>query len=285
MRKIAVITGSRADESPLGNVIKLLGDNCIHIKTEGLYGHEQFIRESLQKAKPDFLVLLGDRYETLMAATVACMLNVPLVHLHGGEITEGAVDDSFRHAISKLSYYHFVCHAKYKARLERMGESPDRIFVTGAPGVDGLEELPYWRNENSTYNLCCLHSETLGSDLKNLAESLLIQKHIKKIWTTCNADKKLHDKGGNYRRPHWLNLIYHAKTLIGNSSSFIFEGMTLGKKVIMIGDRQKGRYEDAVEFFKAEKFPYGKPGTVSPKIVDLLMTLPIPKKPKKVFHE
>jgi UDP-hydrolysing UDP-N-acetyl-D-glucosamine 2-epimerase len=285
MRKIAVITGSRADESPFGNVIKLLGKHCIHIKTEGLYEHEQFIRKSLQRVKPDFLVLLGDRYETLVAATVAAMLTIPVVHLHGGEITEGAVDDSFRHAISKLSYYHFVCHAKYKARLERLGESPERIFVTGAPGVDDLQEIPFKNNTKGKYSLCCLHSETLGRDLRNLVELVLLLKDKRQVWANCNADKALHNKGKNYSRIQWLDLMYHSKELIGNSSSFIFEGMTLGKKVIMIGDRQKGRYDDAVEFFKTEKYPYGTPGYVSPRIVDLLLILPIPEKPKKVFYE
>ena len=304
MRRIAVITGSRADHSPLANVIRLLGDNCIHIQTEGLYGHEEFIRESLERVKPDFVVLLGDRYETLVTASVCALLTIPIVHLHGGEITEGAVDDGFRHAISKLAYYHFVCHAKYKGRLERLGESPERIFVTGALGVDALVDEPMTKEECEEklgmkflypFAVCCIHPETLGNgiNLSNLMDGYktfivsganidIGNEKINEFWETCS-------KGTYYSKDFpqrlWLSLMYHADVLIGNSSSFIFEGMTLGKKVIMIGDRQKGRYEDAVMFFKRDAHAFGLPGEVSPRIVELLMTLEIPQKPRKEFYD
>lgn len=285
MRRIAVITGSRADHSPLRNTIRLLGDNCIHIQTEGLYGHESFIKESLQREKPDFVLLLGDRFETLVAAGVAALLTIPIVHIHGGEITEGAVDDAFRHAISKLSYYHFVAHQKYKGRLERMGEAPERIYVTGAPGVDDIERL--YGTPNLSYVLVSLHSETLGNNKENLATVEELINGRPSIWTATNLDIGWQDlpQTASFNREAWLNAMYNADVLIGNSSGFIFEGMTMGKKVIMVGERQKGRYDDAVTFFKRDAHAFGLPGQVSPRIVELLMTLPIPNKPRKEFNE
>lgn len=301
MRRIAIITGSRADACPLRNVIRLLGDNCIHIKTQGLYGHEAFIKESLEREKPDFIVLLGDRFETLVAAGVAALLAIPIVHLHGGETTEGAVDDQFRNAISKLAYYHFVCHSNYRERLVGvLGEARERIFVTGAPAMDALLDEPLTREECEKelgrklkhFSLACYHPTTLEwenidtlnfnhvANLCSLSGNFIIAgancdirgKEINDQWQ--KIAKNSYYPTLNHRL--WLSLMHYADSLIGNSSSFIFEGMTLGKKVFMVGDRQKGRYEDAVEFFKTEKYPYGIPGEVSPKIVDLLMTLPIP---------
>ena len=293
-RKICILTGSRADYSPLANVIRLLAENpnceLQRIETKGLLGNESHVHSELRRLRPDLFICLGDRIETLLAAGVAALLTIPIVHLHGGETTEGAVDDQFRHAISKLSYYHMVCHQRYADRLvRRLGESPERVFVVGAPSVDALLEEPVEVQEVNT--LVCYHPETLGDDDKNLkliADNITGHMAI----STANEDiggKEINDfwrkgfKPKSYSHAEWLTLMRNADVLIGNSSSFIFEGMTLGKKVVMIGDRQKGRYEDAVEFFKTDKYPYGVSGEVSPRIVELLMTLPIPHKPRKVM--
>lgn len=296
MRRIAVITGSRADESPLSNVIRLLGDNAIHIKTEGLYGHEEAIRRTLTEAKPDIVCLLGDRYETLVAASVAALQTIPIAHIHGGEETLGAVDSAFRHAITKLSYYHFTAHQDYAARVIQMGESPDRVFVTGAPGVDQYDQVEDSIFSKRPLAVVCYHPETLGTDAENLA---LIKTKLagvgSYIVSTVNADignqtiKDFWKAEGiepqQYRQDEWVSFMRHADILIGNSSCFILEGMMLGKKVINIGDRQEGRYEAALRHFAADKYAYGKPGEVSPKIAQLLMTLPIPEKPRKVFYD
>jgi UDP-hydrolysing UDP-N-acetyl-D-glucosamine 2-epimerase len=301
MRKIAVVTGSRADYSPLRSVIWALNckPNCSFevIRTQGLYGHEERITKALVEYKPDMLLLLGDRYETLVAASAAALLGIPICHIHGGEETEGAVDNGFRHAITKLAYYHFAIHADYADRIIQMGESPARVFVTGAPGVDQYADAkPIEAALKRPFALVCLHPETLGNDENNIAEvkrqlskvcSYVVSstnadpgnERITEFWKEYNAGDFVQDKES------WIFLMQQADVLIGNSSSFILEGMALGKKVINIGDRQKGRYEEAIRHFAKNPFAYGKPGEVAPKIAELLLTLPIPEKPRKEFYD
>lgn len=297
-RKIAVHTGSRADYSPLSNVIKLLGDNAIHIQTEGLYGHEAYFKSELERIRPDIAVILGDRFESLVFASVAALLSIPICHVHGGEETLGAVDNGFRHAITKLSYWHMAIHNDYAKRIIQMGEATERVFVTGAPGLDqyakedGVERI-YSRRPLA---LVCYHPETLGGDRANL---MRVGHEIGKVGSymvsTSNADIgsdaikdfwKIHGvEPRAYRQDEWISFMRDADVLIGNSSCFILEGMTLGKKVINIGDRQKGRYEEAIKHFAVERYPYGVPGEVSPKIVEILMNVEIPEKPRKEFHD
>ena len=301
-KKILAITSTRADSSPLMPVIRALGNDCIHYKTDG------GIEEKLQETKPDAVLLLGDMHRTLLHAVDAANFPVPIIHLHGGEETLGAVDNGFRHAISKLSLYHFPCHEKYAKRLEKMGESPDRIFVYGALGIDNLAPESMTKEEcekelgikfEGRTALICYQPETLGDDNYNL---MLLQSIMKNYTTLivagCNADKgneRINEFWDNYRQfvcyrdsypVHlWTSLMRHVDVCIGNSSSFIFETMTIGKSVIMIGDRQKGRYEDAAEFFKHEQFPFGKPGEIAPAIAKKILELDFPKIPRKKFYE
>src|SRR5207245_1113623 len=100
------------------------------------------VSSALDRLRPDLVVLLGDRYEIAAAAIAATLHRVPIAHLHGGETTAGAIDDAFRHAISKLAHLHFVAAAPYAEMLKAMGEDPERIFVTGAPGLDRLVRTP-----------------------------------------------------------------------------------------------------------------------------------------------
>ena len=306
--KLAFHTGSRADLSPLVNVINACAGRCevVHIETKGLTGHEESIKCHLEREKPDMVVLIGDRHETLITAAVATLCRVPIFHIQGGEITEGAIDDAYRHAISKLSYWHAPIHQMYANRLIQMGESPDRIFVCGAPGVDNLAMPRMTRAEIEMelgidlkqFALVCFHPETLGNQ-PEITLGIMAQYHL--IICGANADpggaamtlmaqQLLGQQNGAYYRETygarvWTNLMREADVLIGNSSSFIFEGMTLGKKVINVGDRQKGRYEDAVKLFSQENYPFGKPGTVSGKIADVIMRLEIPDKPRKRFND
>ena len=94
----------------------------------------------LNSANPDMMVVLGDRYEILVAATAALIFNIPIAHIHGGEITEGAVDDAIRHAITKLSYLHFASTEAYAKRIIQMGETPERVFNVGALGVENIKK-------------------------------------------------------------------------------------------------------------------------------------------------
>ena len=307
-RKICVISGSRADNSPLSHLISILhhDSRCEfqYIETSGIYGNEAHIISELSLLSPDILVALGDRTETALACVVAASMAIPIAHIQGGEITEGCTDENMRHCLTKLAYYHFPIHQMYANRLIQMGESPDRIFVCGAPGVDNLAMPRMTRAEIEMelgidlkqFALVCFHPETLGNQ-PEITLGIMAQYHL--IICGANADpggaamtlmaqQLLGQQNGAYYRETygarvWTNLMREADVLIGNSSSFIFEGMTLGKKVINVGDRQKGRYEDAVKLFSQEKYPFGKPGTVSGKIADVLMSVEIPDKPRKIF--
>lgn len=310
MRKIAIYSGSRADYCPLSSVLKLLDNKADvkHIKTAGLFDHEAHIKFWLEEFKPDLVVLLGDRYESLVAASVAALLTIPIVHIHGGEETTGAVDNAFRHAITKLSYYHFAMHEDFAARIIKMGEHPERVFVTGAPGIDQYANEGLTREQLEKqldfrlippFALVCYHPETLGSDDLNMQKiHQLMEEYLTVVVTGANQDiggdainrTWQADNANIYYRPTfspeiWTSLMRHADVLIGNSSCFIIDGFTLGKKVIIIGDRQKGRYEDALRHFADNPKAYGEIGNVSLRIVELLLTLPIPEKPRKEWYD
>jgi UDP-hydrolysing UDP-N-acetyl-D-glucosamine 2-epimerase len=299
--KILAVTSTRADGSPLMPIIRALGDNCVHYQTDG------DIAEKLNEIKSDAVLLLGDMYRTMLHAATSANMCYPIIHVHGGEDTLGATDDAFRNAISKLSYYHFVSHNRYRERLLRMGEHPDRIFVYGAPGVDALSKMPLSKEECETelgkkfegrIALCCYHPETLGDDEYNLMQLQGILKDYDTIIVSgCNNDRgnrRINQFWANYGDSIiyrtsfpsrlWLSLMRYADCLIGNSSSFIFEGMTLDRPIIIIGDRQKGRYEDAVEFFKQQEYPFGKPGEVALNIAKKILELKMPKYPRKEFY-
>ncbi len=96
------------------------------------------LADSFDKLDPDLVLLLGDRFETHAAATTAILMNIPIAHIHGGEITEGAIDEQIRHAVTKMSYLHFCSTEIYRLRVIQMGEDPSRVFNTGAPGVDNI---------------------------------------------------------------------------------------------------------------------------------------------------
>ena len=99
------------------------------------------LADCYERLKPDVVLLLGDRYETHAAATSAMLMNIPIAHIHGGEITEGAVDEQIRHSITKMSYLHFCSTESHRMRLIQMGEDPKRVFNSGAPGIDNIFNL------------------------------------------------------------------------------------------------------------------------------------------------
>lgn len=332
-RRILIVTGSRADSSPLMPLIQELRarhDVSTHtMETFGLFGHEENLRLSMKAYRPDMVVLLGDRYETLVAASVAHLLGIPIAHLCGGDITLGAVDDGFRHAITKLAYWHFPMCARHAERIEQMGETYERIFTIGSPGVDLLMTPPMSIMElekelghriRSPLTLVCYHPETatkrsIDEQLVNLTARFTHEGTI--VISGAN-----NDPGGeainewlchwalwnnqvfrkSYSQLTWLSLMYHADTLIGNSSGFIVEGMTMRQEldhrpnrpeIIIVGDRQRGRYEEAQSMFFPNVtpgainyiHPFGKPGTVSKRIAEILATVPIPETTQKVFHD
>lgn len=226
----------------------------------------------LHENPPDLVVVHGDRYEVLGAATAAFLLGLPIAHLGGGDITEGSQDDSIRHSISKLSHLHFCTCDDSARRLVQLGEHPTRVFNVGDPGVDvffgGGELLPLEAVLKSLgltterYFLVAFHPNTLGdtaSELMTLVEAL---KRSRKLLPDVglvmldpnkDADYLLIEQqfqrftGSNVKyinnlpRTVYLSALKHAIALIGNSSAAFYEAPSLATHVINFGDRQKGR--------------------------------------------
>ncbi|HFK6080223.1 TPA: UDP-N-acetylglucosamine 2-epimerase [Enterobacter cloacae] len=229
--------------------------------------------DALSRLKPDVLIILGDRFEALAVAQTAMILRIPVLHLHGGEITEGAYDDAIRHAITKLSYLHCTSTEEYKKRVIQLGEDPIRVANVGAIGLDhikrshflSLEKLSVSLNFQLThpYFLVTYHPVTLGKEspeesFKALLEALDSYPNYQVILTYPNADD-----GGRKIIPlleayassqpnrvlaipslgqlRYLSAVKHAAAVIGNSSSGIIEVPAFDVPTVNIGDRQKGR--------------------------------------------
>lgn len=224
-----------------------------------------------EKLKPDILLILGDRYETFVAATCAMMMNIPIAHMNGGESTEGAVDEQIRHAITKMSHIHFPGAEYYKERIIKMGEEPWRVHNVGQAGIENIKKLKLLEKEELqnemniifdrpifliTYHPVTLEIDTTENQINNLIYS------IKKfdamfIFTYPNADfgsKIIIDKINNFVKQNanayiyhslgqkkYLSLLNYVDVMIGNSSSGIIEAPIFKIPVINIGDRQKGR--------------------------------------------
>ena len=235
------------------------------------------IAEALADERPDLVVLLGDRYEALAAATAAALMRVPVAHLHGGEVTEGAIDDSIRHAITKLSALHFVATAEYAQRVIQMGEDPERVFVVGALGVDnalqtGLVPVDTLASDLDFEFACptaltTFHPVTLDDDdgVAEIAELLAAfdaLPALRVLITMPNADagnRAIAEllttwAGANVTRAkvfaslgrvRYLSAMDACDLVIGNSSSGIIEAPSFGKPTVDIGDRQAGRIRAA----------------------------------------
>jgi UDP-hydrolysing UDP-N-acetyl-D-glucosamine 2-epimerase len=240
--------------------------------------------DSLYRLKPDLLVLLGDRYECLALAQCAMLANVPIAHIHGGEITEGAVDDVIRHAISKMSHLHFTATKTYQKRVIQLGEHPSRVFNYGAPGLDNVDKLPLLSKKEladaiefphlDQFFLVTYHPVTLSQDdariaLDNLLTVLAEYTGFQVLITFPNADsqcRKLIDLLKNFAGTHsnsvklfesmgqlnYLSAMKHASLVIGNSSSGIIEAPSFQVPTINIGDRQKGRVSASSVFHCGE---------------------------------
>ncbi len=233
----------------------------------------------LHDLKPDILVVLGDRYETFCCAAAATILNIPIAHLHGGEQTLGAIDEALRHSITKMSHIHFASCEKHRERVIQLGEQPEKVWNTGALGVENALNLPLLTEKeireyldipfDQPYFLCTFHPVTLepGQEVvqwQEIQKALDIFSEHAVIITGSNADP-----GGNAvnvllaqwaennpKRVHffaslgvlrYLSAAKYADCVLGNSSSGILEIPSLKTPVLNIGNRQKGRIcSDAV---------------------------------------
>lgn len=228
--------------------------------------------DALDRLKPDIMVALGDRYEILSAVTAATILRIPVAHLHGGESTEGAIDEAIRHAVTKMSHLHFTAAEPYRRRVVQMGESPDRVFCFGAPGLEYMKRFtPLSRSElerdlefplSSPLLLVTCHPVTLEGSPERAFRKLLhaLDKfpEARIVFTMPNADAEgrvLIDMIKDYVDEHperakafvslgqrrYLSLMKLCDAVVGNSSSGLTEAPACGKPTVNIGDRQKGR--------------------------------------------
>jgi len=232
----------------------------------------QFVH-TLSVIQPDIILLLGDRGEMLAGALAAIHLNIPIVHIHGGE-RSGTVDEPVRHAISKLSHFHFTATREARERLIRMGEYPANIFVTGAPGLDDLNSYKYTDREillrdlkfdqNKHVALMVYHpvlqeADKAGADVTCILDTLVKQK-IQVVVLKPNSDagssqirQVLEAYASNpevriithFPRHQFIAWMAAADLIIGNSSAGIIEAASFGTPVINIGTRQNLRERNA----------------------------------------
>jgi GDP/UDP-N,N'-diacetylbacillosamine 2-epimerase (hydrolysing) len=228
--------------------------------------------EVWEKLNPDVIVVLGDRYEILALVASAHVFRIPIAHIHGGELTEGAFDDSFRHAITKMSLLHFTATDEYRMRVIQLGESPDRVFNTGALALDSIKTLKLLSKEelekelkfifNKRNLLVTFHPVTLesnsGAQFQNLLYVLDELQETNIIFTKANADpggsviNRMIDEyvSENITKSvvfasmghlRYFSTIQYVDAVVGNSSSGIIEVPSFKTGTINIGDRQKGR--------------------------------------------
>ncbi|WP_395303217.1 UDP-N-acetylglucosamine 2-epimerase [Pectobacterium polonicum] len=229
--------------------------------------------DALSRIKPDILVILGDRFEALAAAQTAMILRIPVFHLHGGEITEGAYDDAIRHAITKLSYLHGTSTEEYRQRVIQLGEEPSRVENIGAIGLDHLLRSQFMSVKelaisldydlNKPYFLVTYHPVTLGNESAEESFNALLNAldyfdDYQVILTYPNADdggRKIIPLLEAYAAKYpqrvlaipslgqvrYLSAVKHASVVIGNSSSGIIEVPAFDVPTVNIGERQKGR--------------------------------------------
>jgi GDP/UDP-N,N'-diacetylbacillosamine 2-epimerase (hydrolysing) len=227
--------------------------------------------------RPDVIVVLGDRYEILAAAAAAMIARVPIAHVHGGESTEGAIDESVRNAVSKMAHLHFVATEQYRRRVIQLGEQPERVFLVGGLGVDSIQRLALMdkdelqrsldfalgkRNLLVTFHPATLEEEAARVQVGELLTALGEMPETHFIFTLPNADtesRTISRMIEEFVAAHpqvskafkslgqlgYLSCMKHCDGVVGNSSSGLTEAPSLHKGTINIGDRQRGRLRAA----------------------------------------
>lgn len=316
MRKICVITGSRAEYGLLSGLMKQIDESedlklqviatNMHLSPEFGLTYKEIEKDGFvidkrvemllssdtssataksvglgmigfadayEDLRPDLIVVLGDRYEILAAVSTALFFKIPVAHLHGGEITEGAYDDAIRHAVTKMSHLHFTSTEEYRKRVIQLGESPDRVFNVGAIGVENIKKSSFLSKEeleNSldfklgdksllvTFHPVTLETCTTRKQCDNLLEVLAKYPEYRILFTLPNSDTdgrvivdcikdfvaKNKDRAIAFKslgKLRYLSALKYVSAVIGNSSSGILEVPSFGIPTLDIGDRQKGR--------------------------------------------
>jgi len=252
--------------------LELFGDKVLDI-THSLALAIDGFGASFQTLKPDLIVILGDRFEILGAATAALIANIPVAHLHGGELSEGVIDDAIRHSVTKLSHLHFAAAEPYRNRIIQLGEQPERVFMVGGLGIDNINKinlltrpelekaigLPFNKhNLLITYHPETLDSGKAGDQIGQLLAALDKQADTNLIFTMPNADtghRIIVDKIQSFVQArenrsilipsmgqlNYLSTMKLVDAVVGNSSSGIIEAPSFGIGTINIGKRQDGR--------------------------------------------
>lgn len=316
MKKIAVLTGSRAEYGllfPLLKKIKNSPEFSLQLIVTGMHLSPEFgltyrqieadgfeitekvemllssdtevgigksvglgiigFADTFSRLSPDLLILLGDRFETFAAATAAHIGRISIAHIHGGEVTEGAIDDAFRHAITKMSILHFVSTEEYRKRVVQLGEEPGRVFTVGALGLDNIKNMRLLNKEELekeirfefgrknvlvTFHPVTLEGNSAEHQFTELLAALDCFEDLKIIFTQPNADTQgriIMKLIGKYIEKYpekavvfpslgqckYLSTLKFIDAIVGNSSSGIIEAPSFGIPTVNIGDRQKGR--------------------------------------------
>lgn len=228
--------------------------------------------EILQELNPDLILVLGDRFEIFSAVAVALTARIPVAHLHGGEATEGLIDEALRHAITKMSHLHFVGAEEYRRRVIQMGEDPARVFTVGGLGIDNIKQLKLLerpeleaalefklgpKNLLVTFHPVTLEHATARTQMEELLVALAALEDTHLIFTMPNADtdgRILFDMIDTFVAVHpnarvftslgqlrYLSCMRQVDGVVGNSSSGLMEAPTFSVATINIGDRQRGR--------------------------------------------
>jgi len=229
--------------------------------------------DALERLRPDVLILLGDRFETFAAAQAALVAKIPIAHIHGGESTQGAIDEAIRHSITKMAHFHFVASEPYRKRVIQLGENPAYVLNFGSPGLDHLKRTPLLDKQSFekrinfdlgglsflvTYHPATLESESPEKGIGELLAALDQFPNAKIIFTQANADtygRIINVKINEYAKKHplrakvfatmgqqlYLSALKNVNLIIGNSSSALTEAPALKKPAVNIGKRQEGR--------------------------------------------
>ena len=228
--------------------------------------------DAFDRLKPDLVLLLGDRFEVFSAATSAHTARIPIAHIHGGESSEGVIDEAFRHAVTKMSQLHFVAAKEYRNRVIQLGENPEKVFLVGGLGIDGINNLKLLdkkilenkldfefgtKNLLVTFHPVTLENLTAKNQMKELLLALSELKDTKIIFTMPNSDAESktiiqliqdfvqHNPNAksyySLGQQKYFSTILYVDAVVGNSSSGLLEVPSFKKPTVDIGDRQRGR--------------------------------------------
>lgn len=230
--------------------------------------------DALNELNPDLIVVLGDRFEIFAAVSAALVACIPVAHLHGGESSEGLIDEAIRHSITKMSHLHFVAAGEYKQRVIQLGEHPERIFLVGGLGIDNIKRLKLLernaleadlgfkfdkRNLLITFHPVTLEKASAVKQMQELLSALAKLEDTQLIFTMPNADtdgraliKMVEQYSSQHSNAHvftslgqlrYLSCLAQVDGVVGNSSSGLAEVPSFKKGTINIGDRQRGRLQ------------------------------------------